>query len=117
MGRTEQRAREQQTAPQHSLESRDVGVTGRKRTSGVGPAAVGPVPTLPLSRILTAARLSGKVHELGRIAPYSWSPAGRALWGSWGRTARGWGFWLLDCEKRAAERGCFCVVSYLGCGV
>lgn len=42
-----------------------------ERTSGVGPADVGSRPTCLLSRNLSAARLSGKVHALGRIAPYS----------------------------------------------
>lgn len=69
-----------------------LGAGGKERTSGVGPAGVGPRPTCLLSRNLSAARLSGKMHELGRMAPYSLVLFGRALCYSiapW-REARGW---------------------------
>lgn len=49
----------------------EIGKAEERRTSAVGPAGVGRRPTCCLSRNLSAARLSGKVHALGRMAPYS----------------------------------------------
>lgn len=53
---------------------------GKERTSAVGLAVLGPGPHALTEPHLSAARLSGIMHTLGPMAPYSASwPAGSAL--------------------------------------